>query len=61
MSLLGAYLLIGVGVYLGVAASHMETFNGASTFSIIKGAVLGFLLWPVGLAIVSYNSKENKS
>lgn len=60
MSLLAIYLLFGLGVYTGVSVSRLSTFKGASTFSIVKGALLGFLLWPVGLAVL-VTQQENKS
>lgn len=60
MALLGIYLLFGLGVYTGIACSRLHTFKGASTFSIVKGLILGFLLWPVGLAVVITKQENNR-
>jgi len=52
------YLLIGLGVYLSAAAIRFSAFNDASTISIIKGIILGILLWPVGLYILYLAGKQ---
>ena len=52
MSLLGLYLLFGAGVYTGIACTRLDTFKGQSTWSVVKGLILCWLLWPAGLAVV---------
>jgi len=52
------YLLVGLGVYLAASASNPNSFKGASLFAIAKGAILGMLLWPIGLVLLYLVSKE---
>lgn len=59
MSLLGLYLVFGAGVYAGLSCANFSSFSGASAFSVAKGVLLGFLLWPAGLA-VAVTLGENK-
>jgi uncharacterized membrane protein (DUF373 family) len=43
------YIIFGLGFYLGLAMFARETFYKASVFSIIKGIILGIVLWPIGM------------
>lgn len=49
MAFLIAYLLIGLGFYLGVAMARRYMFNGASALEIVGGIVFGLLLWPLAM------------
>jgi len=53
------YLLIGIGFYIGLAITRRDTFQKATVWSVIKGILLGILLWPVGI-YVAYKSEYDK-
>ena len=60
MGLLGLYVLFGAGVYVGVACSRLASFRDATKFAIFRGILLGFFLWPVGIAIVATEQQNRK-
>lgn len=51
------YFLIGTGVWLGLAASRKETFKDATWQSVVRGLVMGVLLWPLGAIMVFTEDK----
>jgi hypothetical protein len=56
--LLGAYLLMGLGVYLAALAIRPNSLKGASAWSIVKG-ILGTLAWPIILIVLYFKNKNN--
>lgn len=59
MMIFTPYLLVGLGVWLAASAANMESFRGASVISILRGLLLGLLLWPIGLVVLAHvNNKE---
>lgn len=64
MSILGAYLLVGFGVYLGVGVTKLKQlirhFDKEDYASLARGFVLGVLVWPIMLAVVGALSKEGE-
>lgn len=57
---ISAYLLIGIGVYLGCASKSMQSFKNADALSIFRGVILGLYFWPLGLYISYKYSREIK-
>ena len=47
------YLLIGLGVYMGVAAATPDSFAHATAAGIIRGLLLGVIAWPMAVVIVT--------
>jgi len=50
--MLALYLYAGVLVYTGAAIARRHTFRNATVASIVRGAVIGILVWPVGLVLL---------
>ena len=56
------YFAIGLGFYLGVSLCRLHSFKGATIMSILRGFILGLLLWPVGIVLlIILNYKESES
>ena len=49
-----AWLLVGFGVYAGMACSRLKTFGRAGCLSILRGILMGVVLWPAALCLVAY-------
>lgn len=45
------YLKIGVLYYIYMSVTNIESFQEATTNSIIKGLIYGILLWPLVMYI----------
>lgn len=43
------YLIFGCGMYVGMALNNPQSFTKADSASLIRGAILCFLIWPIGL------------
>jgi len=50
-----AYMTFGIGFYIGASVCDLESFKGASGFSVLKGFIFGFALWPLALYWIIYN------
>lgn len=44
-----SYLSFGAGMYIGMALNNPMSFMKANSASLIRGVLLCFLFWPVGL------------
>lgn len=58
------YLYIGLGFYLGLAASNPKSFGTSDLSGLIRGILMGFLFWPIGImfkiALFVYELKEKR-
>lgn len=43
------YFIFGAGFYIGLTANNPCSFKNGTTASLIRGFLLGFIFWPVGL------------
>jgi len=58
------YFAIGLGFYLGVSLCRLDSFKDATVPAILRGFILGLLLWPIGIAlliILDYEKSESTS
>jgi len=57
---MNSYLMIGVGFYLGLAVCRLNSFRGATFMGILRGAVLGILIWPLAILAVYLYDRNQK-
>lgn len=50
--MLSLYLYTGVLIYTGAAIARRHTFRNATVPSIVRGAIIGILAWPIGLVLL---------
>lgn len=46
---LALYLAIGLGMYIGMYLNNPMSFTNASAASLLRGVLLCWILWPIGL------------
>jgi hypothetical protein len=46
------WLCFGLGFWNGLVLLRRDTFNGASTKSILLGFLLGVFAWPIGIYVI---------
>ena len=43
------YLSFGLGMYIGMCLNNPKSFTDADTASLLRGLLLCWILWPLGL------------
>lgn len=56
--LIGLYLAFGLGFYIGMSVKDPTGFLQANPAGLIRGLILGFIVWPVGLIFSVYLAIE---
>lgn len=51
IAIFAAYALFGAGFYIGLALNNPDSFLEASAVSLIRGLLIGFIFWPIGLVV----------
>lgn len=51
MDIVIAYFSFGAGMYIGLALNNPMSFMDADAASLIRGFLIGFIFWPVGLVV----------
>lgn len=57
------YLIFGLGFYIGLCLSNLETFDDTDFIDGVRGFLLGFVFWPVGIAYLvhtEYNRRKRE-
>jgi hypothetical protein len=58
---MSAYLLIGWIFYLILAITRFKTYDGASFIDLMKGLILGVLLWPIAMVVMLFVLQKEHS
>lgn len=45
------YLAFGLGFYIGLALKNPEGFIKADAASLVRGLIIGILIWPIGVIV----------
>lgn len=45
------YFVFGAGLYTGLTLNNPMSFVDASLASLLRGLLLGFIVWPVGIIV----------
>ena len=56
--LIGLYLAFGLGFYIGMSVKDPTGFIKADAASLLRGLILAFIAWPVGLIFSVYLAIE---
>ncbi len=46
-----AYFMFGAGMYVGMALNNPMSFLDANAASLIRGLLICFVFWPIGLIV----------
>jgi hypothetical protein len=58
------YLTFGLGFYTAASLFNLHTFKSATPMSVLRGLLLGVLLWPIGVIVIlglSYQGRNEKN
>lgn len=49
--MIAEYLIFGAGLYIGLALNSYTSFMDADAGALLRGFLLCFIFWPIGLVI----------
>ena len=59
-TVLTGYFAFGIGFYLAFTMCNIKSFMDASAADILRGILVGLVLWPIGLIVQVYLMMESE-